>query len=90
MNKNKLNIRMDLLRTAKTAFEINKPFDKNISNVFINKALEEFENNLPKESALKKELADFQSQIDNMLNDPLKRIRWGEKIMTIASRLGCI
>ena len=90
MNRNKLNIRMDLLRTVKTAFEINKPFDKNVAGVFLNKALEEFDRNLPKETELKNELAEFKSQLDNIYNDPLKRIRWGEKVMTIALRLGCL
>jgi len=81
---------MDLLRTAKTAFEINKPFDKNVAGVFLNKALEEFDRNLPKETKLKNELAEFKSQLDSIYNDPLKRIRWGEKVMTIALRLGCL
>jgi len=81
---------MDLLRSAKSAFEINKPFDKTIANLFIRKALEEFDNNFPQETVLRKELANFQVQINSISSDPLKRIRWGEKIMTIASRLGSI
>ena len=81
---------MDLLRSAKSAFEINKPFDKNIANLFIRKALDEFDNNFPQETVLRKELTNFQTQIDSIATDPLKRIRWGEKVMTIASRLGSI
>lgn len=90
MNRNKLNIKMDLLRSVKTAFEINKPFEKEVTKVFINKALQEFETNLPKEILLKAELQEFGSQIDDIAKDPLKRIRWGEKVMTLASRLGSI
>ena len=90
MNRNKLNIRMDLMRVVKTALEIDKPFEKAIAYMFLDKALQEFESNLPKETLLKNELQLFNSQIDDISNDPLKRIRWGEKVMTIASRLGSI
>jgi len=76
------------MRVAKTAFEITKPFDKKFAELFLNKALSEFEKNLPEETLLKKELVGFQAQIDLVHNDPLKRLRWGEKIMTIATRLG--
>ncbi|OGC51111.1 hypothetical protein A2W32_00500 [candidate division WWE3 bacterium RBG_16_37_10] len=88
MNRNKLNVKMDLLRAAKTAFEINKPFDRNITKVFLNKAKDEFENKLPQETLLKNELMEFSLQIDDIVNDPLKRIHWGEKVMTLAARLG--
>jgi hypothetical protein len=90
MNRNKLNIKMDLLRTAKGAFEINRPFDKNIAGVFLNKALEEFDKNLPNEKELINDLSEFKSQLDTIYNDPIKRIRWGEKVMTVASRLGSL
>lgn len=59
MNRSKLNIRMDILRIVK---------------VFFNKALQEFDKNLPEEKMLKIELIKFQAQIDNICNDPLKRI----------------
>ena len=81
---------MDLMRVVKTALEIDKPFEKAIAYMFLDKALQEFESNLPKETLLKNELQLFNSQIDDISNDPLKRIHWGEKVMTIASRLGSI
>lgn len=90
MNRNKLNIKMDLLRVAKTAFDINKPFDKDISKVFLDRAEKEFETQLPQETLLKGELVKFGLQMEAAANDPLKRIRWGEKLLTIAARLGSI
>jgi|GEM_PF-1455062 hypothetical protein len=90
MNRNKLNIKMDLLRTAKSAFDINRPFDKTIADVFLTKALEEFDKNLPEETGLKKELVEFKAQLATVCTDPIKRIRWGEKVMTVASRLGSL
>ena len=81
---------MDLMRVVKTALEIDKPFEKAIAYMFLDKALQEFKSNLPKETLLRNELQKFNSQIDDISNDPLKRIHWGEKVMTIASRLGSI
>jgi len=90
MNRTKLNIRMDLMRVAKTALDIDQPFQENIANTFINKAKSEFEDNLKDETVLKDELLSYQTQIPNISNDSSKRMKWGEKIMTIASRLGTV
>ena len=81
---------MDLMRVAETALNLNKPFEKETANVFINKAKLEFENNLKDETVLVDELVSYQTQIPNISNDNIKRLQWGEKIMTIASRLGTI
>lgn len=88
MNRTKLNIKMDLLRVAKTALDLKNLFDEGVANVFINKAKSEFENNLQGELELKSELVVYQKQIPDIESDNLKRIRWGEKVMTLASRLG--
>lgn len=56
MNRNKLNIRMDLLRAAKTAFDVKYPFEDKIAKTFIEKAKEEFENIVPSAIELKNEL----------------------------------
>lgn len=90
MNRTKLNIRMDLLRVAKTALDLSKPFEEDVANVFIEKAKQEFENNLKDETVLKDELVSYQAQILNLSTDDTKRLHWGEKIMTIASRLGTV
>ena len=50
---------MDLMRVVKTALEIDKPFEKAIAYMFLDKALQEFESNLPKETLLKNELQLF-------------------------------
>lgn len=79
---------MDLMRVAKIALELDKPFEENIANVFINKARSEFEENLKDENKLKDELISYQKEIPIIALDTKKRKQWGEKIMTIASRLG--
>ncbi len=87
MNRTKLNIKMDLLRVSKTALDIKNDFDTKISNEFLNKAREEFALVEDEDRLLIKDLKTHQEQINDIKNDPLKRIKWGEKIMTIASRL---
>jgi len=87
MNRNKLNIKMDLLRAAKSALEINKEFDREISETFLNKAKEEFALVDDSDKKLLLEINIYQNQIGEIKSDPLKRIRWGEKLLTIASRL---
>jgi len=90
MNRTKLNIKMDLLRVAKTALDLKNPFNTTVADVFIDKAKLEFENNLQNDMELKKELVAYQNQMLNIANDNLQRIRWGEKVMTLAGRLGTI
>ena len=87
MNRTKLNIKMDLLRVSKTALDIKNDFDVEISEEFLNKAREEFALIEDEDRLLLKDLETHQEQINEIKKDPLKRIRWGEKIMTIASRL---
>jgi len=87
MNRTKLNIKMDLLRVAKTALDTKSDFDTKISEEFLNKAREEFALIEDEDKLLLKDLKIHQEQVNEIKNDPLKRIRWGEKIMTIASRL---
>jgi len=81
---------MDLLRVAKSALDVKNPFDEETSNTFLDKAALEFNSNLPQETILKNELGTYKLQINLIKDDPLKRIRWGEKVMTIASRLGTL
>lgn len=88
MNRTKLNIKMDLMRVAKIALDLKNSFDQSVANVFIDKAKSEFENNLHTETALKVELEQYQKQIPLVAQDNLQRLRWGEKVMTLASRLG--
>ena len=87
MNRAKLNIKMDLLRVAKTALDIKNEFDTTISREFLDKAKKEFSLIEDEDRLLLKDLKIHQEQVNDIKNDPLKRIRWGEKIMTIASRL---
>lgn len=87
MNRTKLNIKMDLLRVAKTALDIKNDFDTQISEQFINKAKEEFSLIEDEDKILLDDLKKHQKEVSEIRNDLLKRIRWGEKIMTIASRL---
>jgi len=78
---------MDLLRVAKTALDIKNDFDTQISEEFINKAKKEFSLIEDEDKRLLNDLKIHQEQVNEIKDDPLKRIRWGEKIMTIASRL---
>ncbi|GIW69632.1 MAG: hypothetical protein KatS3mg101_0379 [Patescibacteria group bacterium] len=78
---------MDLLRAAKSALEIDKEFDQETSETFLNKAKEEFAQIEDLDKKLLSEINIYQSQIEKIKSDPLERIRWGEKILTIASRL---
>ncbi len=87
MNRNKLNIKMDLLRVAKSAIEISKEFDQEISETFLNKAEKEFTLINDSDRELLSEVNTYRNQIGEIKSDPLKRIRWGEKLLTIASRL---
>ncbi len=79
MNRNKLNIKMDLLRVSKTALDIKNDFDTKISEEFLNKAREEFSLIEDEDKMLLNDLITHQKQINDIKNDPLKRIRWGEK-----------
>ncbi|MFZ2663955.1 MAG: hypothetical protein WAX66_01185 [Patescibacteria group bacterium] len=90
MNRAKLNVRMDLMRVAKTALDADKPFEEQIANTFIDKAKSELENNLKDDYLLRDELVMYQKQIPNISSDTVKRLHWGEKILTIASRLGIL
>ena len=79
---------MDLLRTAKSAFEVSKPLDQPLCSIFLTRALKDLEKHFPNETVLKTDLAICTSQINELRDDSLERIRWGEKVMTIAARLG--
>jgi len=81
---------MDLLRVAKTALDTSTPFNLEIANTFINKAKEEFSSITDKDSLLVNDLVSYQNQMHSIVNDSVKRTRWGEKILTIASRLSSI
>jgi len=81
---------MDLLRAAKTALDTSVPFDLELADTFINKAKEEFSNVTDKESLLVKDLVGYQTQMHSIANDSVKRTRWGEKVLTIASRLSSV
>ena len=87
MNRTKMNIKMDLLRVAKTAFDIKNDFDIQVSQTFLNQAEKEFNLIEDSEKTLIEDLKKHKKQILDIKDDPLKRIRWGEKILTIASRL---
>ena len=90
MNRAELNIRTDLFRVAKTAFNIKKQFEYEIAQEFIEKAKLELDR-IPVESAtLKNDLVSYQAEMNTIQNDPLKRIWWGEKIITISTRLGIV
>ena len=88
MNRSKLNIRTDLLRATKTALHVDQPFQKELVETFIEKAIWEFENNLPEEEDLKGELQGYKEKVSLVEDNFLERIRWGEKVLTISSRLG--
>lgn len=90
MNRNKLNIKMDLLRVAKTALDTSVPFNFQLADIFINKAKEEFSMVTDKESALVNDLNNYQIEMQDIVNDSVKRTQWGEKVLTIASRLSSI
>ena len=87
MNRTKLNIKMDLLRAAKTALEVDKEFDQNLAAVFLNKAREEFEKLQDSEKNMVNELIIYQENMHSLHNDSENRKRWGEKVLTVASRL---
>jgi len=82
-----MNIKMDLIRVAKTALDIKNDFDESVSKTFLKKAEEEFKLIEDNEKKLLQDLKKYEKQIDEIKIDPLKRLRWGEKILTIASRL---
>ena len=87
MNRIKMNIKMDLLRVAKSALDIRNDFDEAVSITFLDKAEEEFKLIEDSEKNLAGELKKHREQIDDIKEDRLKRLRWGEKILTVASRL---
>ena len=87
MNRNKLNIKMDLLRASKTALDTDKNFDQEITKIFLDKAKQEFAFIIDSDKTLLDDIETYQKQMKEMSSDPLKRIRWGEKIMTVASML---
>lgn len=81
---------MDLMRVAKTALNINVPFETETATLFLDKAKTEFNSHLATEKVLKNELEHYQSKIADIKDSKSERLKWGEKIMTIASRLGCL
>ena len=78
---------MDLLRVAKTALDVDKEFDQKIAETFLNKAKQEFAFINDSDKALLKDIETYQNQVRKISSNPLKRIRWGEKVMTVASML---
>jgi hypothetical protein len=82
-----MNIKMDLLRVAKTALDTKNEFDTQVSKEFLDKAKKEFLLIGDEERDLLNVLESHYNEMDDIKNDHEKRIKWGEKIMTIASRL---
>lgn len=78
---------MDLLRVAKTALDTKNEFDTQVSKEFLDKAKKEFLLIEDEEKDLLSVLESHYDEMDEIKNDPEKRVKWGEKIMTIASRL---
>lgn len=78
---------MDLLRASKTALDTDKNFDQEITKIFLDKAKQEFAFIIDSDKTLLDDIETYQKQMKEMSSDPLKRIRWGEKIMTVASML---
>lgn len=78
---------MDLLRVVKTALDTDKEFDQDIAEIFLNKAKQEFAFITDSDRALLKDIEKYQNQINEISSNPSKRIRWGEKVMTVASML---
>jgi len=87
MNRTKMNIKMDLMRAARSALEIEKPFDKKTSDMFINKAKEEFAKINDIDRKLEEQLDSLHTQMAGLDSNPTSRKQWGEKILTVASRL---
>ena len=82
-----MNIKMDLLRVAKSALDIRNDFDEAVSITFLDKAMSEFKKIEDDEKILRRDLEEHRKQMGKVISDPLERLRWGEKILTIASRL---
>lgn len=78
---------MDLLRVSKTALQIGTLFDDKLVKTFLDKAKLEFKKIDDFDRKLLTDLHKLSKKIPSKNDDPIKRIRWGEKIMTIASRM---
>ena len=83
------SIKMDLYRVVTAAGDITKEMPTKSIQEFINHATADFEKLElnEKESNLKNELLLLTTSINSCQNDPHKRLKWAEQILTIRCRL---
>jgi transcriptional regulator of met regulon len=82
-------VKMDLLRTTRVVANLKHSINENTAKEFLLHALKDLEKNKlsPREKELKQELVKLSRSISNVLNDPHKRLRWAEKVLTVSCRL---
>ena len=82
------NIQNDLRRISKWAAELDKDLPQSQIKVFLAHALKDFNKLTDKHSlGLRAELEKLSKQQSTITQDPLTRLRWAEKILTISCRL---
>ncbi|MBU1110411.1 hypothetical protein KKB83_02250 [Patescibacteria group bacterium] len=81
------HIKNDLRRVAKWAGEIDKPFPKGRIDVFLQHALKDFNSLSGYERVGLRDEFDQLVQEGQIDHEPLQRLRWAEKTLTLSCRL---
>ena len=82
-------VKMDLLRLVSQVSSLDSKISQSSVKIFLDHALTDLDTiQLNKhELRLKQELIQIGKDLENYLNDPIKRLRWAEKVLTIRCRL---
>jgi len=82
-------VKMDLLRLVTQVADLETPVSKTSVKTFFDHAISDLAaiKLSDTETKLKQELIQIENDLDAHLQDPIKRLRWAEKILTIRCQL---
>ena len=82
------SIKMDLLRVVTAVGNLNNPIPQESVNDFLTHAIKDFDKTPldEKDEMFKKQLISLRDSLTS-INDPHKRLRWAEDVLTIRCRI---
>jgi len=82
------SIKMDLLRVVTAVANLNNPIPQESVNDFLTHAIKDFDKTPldEKDEMFKKQLITLRDRLTS-INDPHKRLRWAEDVLTIRCRI---
>ncbi len=82
------SIKMDLLRVVTAVGNLNNPIPQESVNDFLTHAIKDFDKTPldEKDEMFKKQLITLRDRLTS-INDPHKRLRWAEDVLTIRCRI---